>query len=479
MTTASFLTRKHTLVSAPGDLVLLPWMNKKKPAYSPDQVPAELANIPIPDKKGKFELVSLTSDSRRQVAVAVCRLDKAHIPPFRQLRSAVSRALSQCQSMGLRRVVVAVDEKYPELCSAVGYGALTGGYVFDKYLSNKQTALSVVLHTDLSKSFFTEMRTVAECINFARDTLNEPPVAIHPVSLASLYAMTGKSYGLKVSVWDEKRLTKERCGGILAVGSGSIHKPRLVTARYTPARAKIHLALVGKGVTFDSGGYSLKPSKSMTEMKFDMGGAAMMFGATCAIAALKLPIRITTLLPLAHNAISQTAYNVSDVITTRSGQTVEVHNTDAEGRIILSDALTIACEQQPDCLIDSATLTGAAVVALGEDIAAVYGDNTRFIKQLTRSAGIAGEDIWPMPLHPGYDEQLRSTIADMKNIGGSWGGSITAALFLKRFITDATNWIHMDIAGPGCKADPLDHLGKGAKGFGIATIVQLARELCK
>ena len=280
-----------------------------------------------------------------------------------------------------------------------------------------------------------------------------------------------------MTVWDEKRLFKEKCGGILAVGGGSASKPRLVMASYSPAKAKTHLALVGKGVTFDSGGYSLKPSKSMTEMKFDMGGAAMMFGAVCAIAALKLPVMVTTYLPLAHNAISQDSYNVSDVVTTRSGQTVEVHNTDAEGRIILSDALTVACEHKPDFLIDSATLTGAAVVGLGEDIAAVYGTSKKMVNQMLLAADAAGEYMWHMPLHMEYDSQLESVIADMKNIGGSWGGSITAALFLKRFVKDVNNWMHIDIAGPGCKIDPLEHLGKGAKGFGISSIVQFAKTL--
>ncbi|MBN2528768.1 MAG: leucyl aminopeptidase family protein [Deltaproteobacteria bacterium] len=477
MTTASFSakTRKPTLLA--GDFVILPYLDAKTPAFDQRLLPDDYQTLPIPDKKGEFRIVSLTAISRKQIAVAVCRLDLEHQAAFRQARQMVTKALAQCESLGCKRVVTLVDKAHPRLASAVCEGALTGGYQFDKYLSKKKPPISVVLYSPFGNTHFRSSRIVSECINYARDTLNEPPVAIHPVSLAAAYRETGKVHGLKVTVWDEQKLAREKCGGILAVGGGSATKPRLVVAQYAPAKAKCHLGLVGKGITFDSGGYSLKPSKSMAEMKFDMGGAAMMFGAACAIASLKLPIRVTAWMPLAHNAISQDAYNISDVISTRSGQTVEVLNTDAEGRIILADALALACEEKPDYLIDSATLTGAAVVALGEDIAALYGDNRAF-NDLLMNAGVeAGEDLWPMPLHTGYDEQLKSTIADMKNTGGSWGGSITAALFLKRFVKNVNNWIHLDIAGPGCKADALDHLGKGAKGFGIATIVEFAKSL--
>ncbi|MBN2716285.1 MAG: leucyl aminopeptidase family protein [Deltaproteobacteria bacterium] len=477
MTSPSFSITSKKVALSHGDFLVLPWLNSRTPVYDTSMLPESLRHLPVPSKEGSFEIVSVEKKGKRGAVVAIARLDKPGVPAFCQIKTMISKALGHCDAFGIQRVSTVIDRSHPELCLAACDGALTAGYVFDKYLSKKNPPVSIQLHTGLPKKSFADTMAVAQCVNFARDTLNEPPVAIHPVTLAQAYFQTGKSYGLKMTVWDEKKLVRENCGGILAVGGGSASKPRLVMAQYSPAGAKTHLALVGKGVTFDSGGYSLKPSKSMTEMKFDMGGAAMMFGAICAVSALKLPVKVTAFLPLVHNAISEESYNVSDVVRTRSGQTVEVHNTDAEGRIILADALTLACEQKPDYLIDAATLTGAAVVALGEDVAAVYGDSKKFVANVLDASAAAGENMWHMPLVSAYDEQLSSIIADMKNIGGSWGGSITAALFLKRFVKNVTNWIHIDIAGPGCKIDPLYHLGKGAKGYGIATIVEFAKQL--
>jgi leucyl aminopeptidase len=210
-------------------------------------------------------------------------------------------------------------------------------------------------------------------------------------------------------------------------------------------------------------------------MKMDMGGAAMMFGAACAIASLKLPVKITVYTPLAHNAISSSAYNVSDIIKTRSGTTVEVLNTDAEGRIILSDALTLAGEEKADYILDAATLTGAAVVALGEDIAAVYGTDRSMLDNFFKAAKLAGEQMWPMPLHSSYKKMLKSHVADIKNTGDRWAGSIVAALFLQKFVKSQIPWIHVDIAGPGCKQGTLGHLRRGAKGFGVKSVVAFAR----
>ena len=317
-----------------------------------------------------------------------------------------------------------------------------------------------------------------ECVNFARDVLNEPANVIYPESLAGEFERYGKESGLEVEVWNEKKLEKERCGGVLAVGKGSSWKPRMVVGRYSPEGAVAHLAIVGKGVTFDTGGYCLKLPGSQKGMKMDMGGAAMMFGAACAIARKGLPIKVTVYTPLAHNDISSTAYHTTDVLTMRSGKTVQVDNTDAEGRLLLADALDLASEQKPDFIIDAATLTGACVVALGEDIAGAYGTDDDLMTQLLTAGRDVGELLWEMPLHMPYVSQLKTTIADCSNIGGRWGGSITAALFLRQFVPDGMKWIHIDVAGPAGKEDPLDHLGKGAKGYGVKTIAALARRLC-
>ncbi|MBN2670033.1 MAG: leucyl aminopeptidase [Deltaproteobacteria bacterium] len=479
MTTSTFIISQKAYTPKKNDFLVLPFIDATTPAFDWAMLPRGLTKIAAPKKRGAFRLVQLHADSKLPYAVAVCRLDSRESDMLRQAKTMVTRAQKEADQIGMKRVVIPIDGNHSALCGAVQEGALLGGYIFDRYLSKKSKPMSVMLQSDIQKTKLHRGKVVAECVNFARDVLNEPPVEIHPESLADAFKTFGTEKGLNVEVWNEKKLARENCGGILAVGGGAASKPRLVWGTYTPENAAVHLALVGKGVTFDSGGYSLKPPKSMTEMKFDMGGAAMMFGAAAAIAALRLPIRVSVLTPLAHNAISRDAYNVSDVVTTRSGKSVEVQNTDAEGRIILADALTLACEQKPDYLIDSATLTGAAVVALGEDIAAVYGDDNAFVTRVLEAGKAVGEDLWPMPLHMAYDKQLDSPIADMQNIGGGWGGSITAALFLKRFIPTGSNWIHMDIAGPGCKIDALEHLGKGAKGFGVKTIVHLAEQLCE
>jgi leucyl aminopeptidase len=333
-------------------------------------------------------------------------------------------------------------------------------------------------HVAKVKKFFSPAAEVCKWVNFARDVLNEPPNVINPPSLASVFEKAAKPTGLKVSVWDEKQLAREKCGGILAVGQGSTAKPRLVVGEYAPKNAKGHLCLVGKGLTFDSGGYCLKPASGQMGMKYDMGGAAMMFSAACAIARLKLPIRVTLLTPLAENAISGDAFHTTSILTTRSGRTIEVHNTDAEGRLVLADALTIAAEMKPDWIVDSATLTGAIVVALGEDIAGAFGNDAAFTQELVKAGASTAEPFWEMPLHAGYTSELKTTVADCKNTGsGRWGGGITAALFLKQWVPKGQKWIHCDIAGPGCKEKASGCFGKGAKGFGVKTIVAMAKSL--
>ena len=374
-----------------------------------------------------------------------------------------------------------LDHDSSGLVHAAHEGAITGGYRFDKYLSEKTELPSVVAVVKkgmrgLKKRMKTNAVIFRYC-NFVRDLLNEPPNVINPVTLADICSREASSTGLKITVWDEKRLEQEKCGGILAVGRGSGNPPRLLLGEYDPEWASRHLALVGKGITFDTGGYCLKPASSQAGMKYDMGGAAAVLGAGMAMAALGLPIRLTVLAPLAENDISSSAYHTTDIIQTRSGKSVQVDNTDAEGRLVLADALTIACEKKPDWIIDAATLTGACCVALGEDMAGLFGHDEDLNSTLIECGHECGEYYWPLPLHMPYMEELKTTCADCKNIGGKWGGAVTAALFLKQFVTDAIPWIHLDIAGPAVKEEPLGHLGKGAKGFGVKTLVRLGEKL--
>lgn len=471
-----------------GDLVLLSYLNADQAAFTMDQVPSELHDLVQPaSDPGGSRTVFAGKVGRSQITVRTVRLDAKHSSLTTEMKKCVSAAIASCDANGFSRIMVMLGIQQAALIRAAHEGAVLGGYRFRKYLSASKPIPDVTIATTKGKTLAdirAELRTrstLYECVNFARDVLNEPPNVLKPPQLAQRFRSHARNSGLRVTVWDHTRLQKERCGGIVAVGQGAAAKPCLVIGTYTPTqkRSVPHLCLVGKGVTYDSGGYGLKPASSQVGMKYDMGGAAMMFAAATAIARLKLPIKVTVLTPLAENDISAQAYHTTSILTTRSGRTVEVHHTDAEGRLLLADALTIAGEKKCDWIIDAATLTGACVVALGDDIAGVYGTDDAFTDTLIEAGSDEGERFWQMPLHMPYGEQIKSTIADCKNVGGKMGGSITAAVFLKQWVSDDAKWIHCDIAGPGIKEEPLDHLGKAAKGFGVKTIVTLAQRLCE
>jgi leucyl aminopeptidase len=285
--------------------------------------------------------------------------------------------------------------------------------------------------------------------------------------------------GLTVEVWDEERIAAERLGGLLGVAAGSVRPPRLVKVTYLPSDPyefdgrQPHLALVGKGITFDSGGLSLKPASGMETMKTDMGGAAAVLAAVDAIAALGGRIPITVWAPMTENMPSGSATKPGDVLTTRSGKTIEVLNTDAEGRLILSDGLTLAIEDGPDAVIDVATLTGAAIVALGKEIAGLMGNDEELRDVILAAGSAVGEPSWPLPLPEDYAAHIESEVADMKNMGRpGQAGAISAALLLQEFVGDVP-WAHLDIAGPSRTEDNRWYNTKGGSGFGVRTLVAL------
>jgi leucyl aminopeptidase len=322
---------------------------------------------------------------------------------------------------------------------------------------------------------------VARSVALARDLVNEPPSSLTPERFADVVAdrFAGVD-GLTVEVWDEERITAERLGGVLGVAAGSVRPPRLVKVTYLPTDpyevdGRVpHLALVGKGITFDSGGLSLKPPTGMETMKTDMGGAAAVLAAVDAISALGGRIPITAWAPMTENMPSGSAIKPGDVLTTRSGKTIEVLNTDAEGRLILSDGLTLAIEEGPDAVIDLATLTGAAVVALGKEIAGLLGNDEELLDAVQAAGAAAGEPCWPLPLHEDYASHIESEVADMKNMGRpGQAGTISAALLLQEFVGDVP-WAHLDIAGPSRTEDNRWYNTKGGSGFGVRTLVALA-----
>ncbi len=470
------------------DLLLVPFLDETTCAADLSELPQPLQTLAIGQDSGAQRVAFAGPLDTAFVQAVSVRLDDDTLPAVENMKNAASKAMERARKEKFERVVVLLDAAYEELILAAHEGLLLGGYTFETYKEKKSQAVAAAivatgtLPATLSQKL-EQAGVVVECMAFARDVLNEPPNVMHPPSLGQAFVTMGEQSGLKVEVWDEKKIEQENCGGVLSVGKGATNQPRMVIARYTPADATDdtpHLALVGKGVTFDTGGYSLKPPTFQVGMKYDMGGAAGTFAAACAIARLRLPIRLTVITPLAENDVSSTAYHVSDVVTTRSGKTVEILNTDAEGRMLLADGLALACEETPDLVVDAATLTGAAVVALGEDIAAVYGNDQPSVELLLEAGKKAGEPFCQLPLYAPYAEKLKSEVADLNNTGKTReGGSILAALFLQNWINDGQKWLHLDIAGPGVKEDELGPIGKGGKGHAVRTLVALAEKLAQ
>lgn len=390
-------------------------------------------------------------------------------------------------------VALALPADTPELVRAVIEGYRLGGYSFTSYKSKPGTPTTpaeiVVLTPAARRSEIAGAvegaQVVVDAVTAVRDWVNTPPGDLTPPAFADAIAAavkdTNKKLGsgttkIRATVLDEQRLTELGCGGLLAVGAGSAAPPRLVELTYDPKDAVAHIALVGKGITFDSGGLWIKPAASMTTMKEDMAGAAAVVQATIAVARLGLPVRLSVFAALAENMIGESSMRPGDVLTTYDGTTVEVSNTDAEGRLVLADALGRAVEKEPDVVIDIATLTGHMVMALGDRIAGVMGDDA-VVAEVLAAAGAAGEEAWPMPLPEFMDGRIRSsTVADLAQYDGvRWGGGLFAGAFLREF-TAGLPWGHLDIAGPTFNRGGANgHLAPGATGYGVATLVELAR----
>lgn len=319
---------------------------------------------------------------------------------------------------------------------------------------------------------------LGESMNLTRRLVNEPPSRIFPASFAQEATQMARECGLEVEIWDEKRLEQERCGSLLAVAQGSVQPPRLVILRHAGGKPdEAPLALVGKGVTFDSGGLSLKPNEGMVTMKCDMAGGATVFGAMHAISCLKIPRNVIGLIGLVENMPSGSSFKLGDVLTARNGKTIEVLNTDAEGRLVLADVLDVAVERGAAQIVDLATLTGACVVALGNDVAGVMTNNQSWCDSVTAAARRCGELAWQLPMFPEYGEQIRGSVADIKNVGdGRWGGAITAAKFLEEFVAGKP-WVHLDIAGPAFAEKPKPYHDAGATGAFVRTLVEAARSV--
>jgi leucyl aminopeptidase len=395
---------------------------------------------------------------------------------FQSLRAAAGEAVRRVKTERAISLLALVDVE--GATRGVAEGSLLGGYQYRTYKSDDDVLEAQVVEiVGADEEELRDAIIMSEATILARDWVNTPAKDKAPETLSGSFSSAAADVGIRAEVWDEDRIVTEGLGAVLGVAAGSDRDPRVVILQYDPDGAVGHLALVGKGITFDSGGLSIKPASSMEEMKDDMAGAAAVTAATIGMARLGLPIRVTTITPLTDNAVGGNATRPGDVLRPVDGPTIEVLNTDAEGRLILADGLGLAKRFEPDLTLDVATLTGAAAVALGKQVAAVFGSESEVAARVLAAADRAGEEFWQMPLFTGYRKSLDSNIADIKNISGTrYGGAIVAALFLAEYAGDGP-WAHLDIAGPARSQETSGEFVKGASGVGVRTLIELARTM--
>jgi leucyl aminopeptidase len=443
----------------------------------------ETAAKSYPEFKGKDgdRITLLKPEGTRITRVVFFGLGKTEKLEAESFRSFAGKAIRFCIEAGLSSLTIAtpsassIDLQPATLFSALAEGACLANHIFDRYKEekekeavNKTTLTATAAQKKAYGRLLQSVSDICAASILAREWVTTPSNDKRPEAFAALLQKDAKAEGLNVSVKTHTWLEKQKFGAMLAVGQGSSAKPRLVTIEYVPKNAKKTLVLVGKGVTFDSGGLNLKPTGSIETMKMDMSGAAAVAGTLMAIAKIKPSVRVIGVMPLVENMPSGTAIRPGDIVRSYSGKTVEIGNTDAEGRLILIDAMAWAVNQyKPDTLIDLATLTGACVVALGEKIAGVFSNDRQLADTLVTSGTNTHERCWALPLPDDYKEMLKNDFADLNNIsGGRWAGAITAALFLSEFVGE-TRWAHIDIAGPAWAAKASDYCGAGGTGFGV------------
>ena len=447
------------------------------------------AQLPLLNATGaRDEIVRLVSSAGTPRSIAVVGLGR--VLSTAALRHAAGSAVRQLT--GATSVAFAITLGDADQVEAVLEGAALGGYSYTAYrhsslAATKLPARNVVVHTTTPAASAVERAQVsAEAMALVKDLVNMPPLDLYPAALADLAIEAASGLQLEVTVWDEQQLAADGFGGIAGVGAGSTRPPRLVKLSYTPSGAGKHLALVGKGITFDTGGLSLKPPASMVGMKYDMTGAATVLAVVVAAARLQLPVRITAWMCIAENMPSGSAIRPNDVLRMRGGRTVEVLNTDAEGRLVLADGLVAAGEEHPDAIIDVATLTGAQVVALGNRYFGAMGDDA-LVQHVLAASAAAGENAWPMPFPEELRATLNSDVADIANakIGSSAGGMLLAGVFLKEFIgTDASGqtipWAHLDIAGPAENSGTgWGFTAAGPTGVSVRALIRLAEDFSR
>lgn len=488
----AFSTTNQAPARVRADLLAVPFFAERDAGPGVDAVDkalggglvAFLKETGFSGKPGETLTVPLPTGSLAKTAVLVGLGPRAELSTavLRRAAAAVARRASKATSVATT-LAAAADGLEPDVAAgAVTEGVALGSYRFLEYKSEGEpTRLRRVVLVGVSgakvDAAVKNAQVITDAVAWARDMVNQPASAMSPAGFAASAKQLLAGKGVRVTVLTEAQMRTERMGGVLGVGQGSERPPRFVKAVYEPTRAKARgtLALVGKGVVFDSGGLSLKTAGGMETMKTDMGGAAAVLATMSTLRALGVRHRVVAYAPMVENMPSGNAIRPGDVLKMRSGATVEVLNTDAEGRLILADALALAASEKADAIIDAATLTGACVVALGEKIAGVMGNHDAWVEDVRAASERVGEPMWPLPLPDDYRKLLESEIADLRNIGTSgMGGALTAGLFLEAFVDDVP-WVHLDIAGPARSGSDDGELAKGGTGFAVRTLVEVAR----
>ncbi|HYQ31082.1 MAG TPA: leucyl aminopeptidase [Polyangiaceae bacterium] len=395
--------------------------------------------------------------------------------------AACIRANSGASIRSLHLVLPDVDVDF----RAVGEAIALGAYRFTKYFTGERKPKSelgkVLVHPARGKTSAADKKqldlgvAIADAVAIARDAVNEPPNVLTPEGLAEVARRLARKHKLKIKVLDKKGILAAGMNLHYAVGQGSANEPRFIHVSYVPTKKHKKIVFVGKGITFDSGGLCIKPAAGMGEMKSDMGGAAAVLGMIAAVAAVRPEVEVHAIVAAAENMPDAAAYRPADIFTSLDGKTVEIINTDAEGRLVLADALTYATRLKPDIIIDAATLTGAALVALGKTCSAFYSTEDELARALERAARSAGEQFWRMPLIEELGEQLKSDVADLKHTGDRWGGSISAALFLREFVGKVP-WVHCDVAGPVLADRAKGMYPKGGTGHAVLTFLNFVEQ---
>jgi leucyl aminopeptidase len=438
-------------------------LNEISIIHSLGKVPARIVAV-----AGLGKQAELTTDRIRVVAAEFCR-------SLRRLN---------CQRIATIIHGAGAGGIEPEAASqAITEGSLLGLYRFQKHMTkkaeNKDIEELLIVERDAAKLSTLEQgckkgRTIAEATNWARNLINEPSNYMTPSDMAKTARKLAKTHGLSLIIMDREQMEKEGMGALLGVAQGSLQPPKLIVLGYKGDKTSSNImGFVGKGITFDSGGLSIKTSEGMVEMKSDMAGAASVIATLGAIAQLKPKVNVTAVVPATENLPGGNALKPGDILKAANGKTIEVVNTDAEGRLILADALSYAVKQGLSPLVDLATLTGACRIALGDTYSGILGNSQELIERVVKAGADAGERLWQMPMHEEYKEMNKSDVADIKNSGGRWAGTITAAHFLAEFVGD-TPWVHIDIAGTSFRDKERGYLVKGATGVGVRTLINLA-----